>query len=48
MNSQKFEHNSYCIGGKHYSGTKNTADEITINKKTGKKVIIISWKMRDL
>ena len=22
MNSQKFENNSYCVGGKHKSGTK--------------------------
>ena len=36
MNSQKIEKNSYCVGGKHYSGTKNIAGEITIFKKTGK------------
>ena len=28
--------NSYCVGGKHYSGTKKIAGGITINKKTGK------------
>ena len=33
MSFQKFETNSYCIGGKNYSGTKNIAGEITINKK---------------
>ena len=36
MNSQKFKTNSYCVGGKHYSGTKNITGEITVNKKTGK------------
>ena len=33
MNSQKFKTDSYCVGGKHRSGTKNIAGEITINKK---------------
>ena len=37
MNSQKFKSDSYCVGGKHYSGTKNITGEITVNKKTGKK-----------
>ena len=36
MNSQKFENNSYCVGGKHRSGTKNITGEITVNKKTGR------------
>ena len=36
MNSQKFKTNSYCVGGKHYSRTKNITGEITVNKKTGK------------
>ena len=36
MNSQKFKTNTYCVGGKHYSGTKNFPGERTINKKTGK------------
>ena len=35
MNSQKFETNSYCVGGKHHSGTKNIAGEIPIIIKTG-------------
>ena len=38
MNSQKFKTNSYCVGGKHYSGTKNITGEITVNKKTGKQI----------
>ena len=33
MSFQKFKTNSYCVGQKHYSGTKNIAGEITINKK---------------
>ena len=36
MNSQKFEKDSYCVGGKHRSGTKNITGEITINKKTSR------------
>ena len=44
MNSQKFKTNSYCVGGKHYSGTKNIVGEITINKKTGKKVEFLVGK----
>ena len=36
MNSQKFENNSYCVGGKHRSATKNITGEITFNKNTGK------------
>ena len=50
MNSNKFKTNSYCVGGKHYSGTKNIAGEITHNKKFGReiKILIISWIMFDL
>ena len=44
MNSQNFKTNSYCVGGKHYSGTKNIAGEITINKKTGKEVKLLVGK----
>ena len=36
MSFQKFKTNNYCVGGKHYSGTKNIAGEITINKTTTK------------
>ena len=38
MNSQKFETNSYCVGKKQRSGTKNTTGDITINKKTGREI----------
>ena len=41
MNSNKFKTNSYCVGGKHYSGTKNIAGEITHNKKTGREIKLL-------
>ena len=41
MNSNKFKTNSYCVGGKHYSGTKNIVGEITLNKRTGKEIKLI-------
>ena len=44
MNSQEFKTNSYCVGGKHYSGIRNNAGEITINKRTGKKVKLLVGK----
>ena len=44
MNSQKFENNSYCVGGKHKSGTKNITAEITVNKKTGREIKLLVGK----
>ena len=44
MNSQKFENNSYCVGGKHRSGTKNITGEVTVNKKLVEKLNYY-WKM---
>ena len=44
MSSQKFKTNSYCVGGKHYSGTKNITGEITVNKKTGKDIKLLVGK----
>ena len=41
MNSQKFKTNSYCVGGKHHSGTENIAGEITTNKETGREVKLL-------
>ena len=38
MNSQKFENNSYCVGGKHRSGTENIAGEIRVNKNLAKRL----------
>ena len=44
MNSQKFKSDSYCVGGKHRSGTKNITGEITVNKKTGKQIKLLVGK----
>ena len=41
MNFQKFQSNSYCVGGKHHSGTKNITGDITVNKKTGKQIKLL-------
>ena len=41
MSFQKFKTNSYCVGQKHYSGTKNIAGEITINKKSGREIKLL-------
>ena len=44
MSSQKFKTDSYCVGGRHKSGTKNIVGEITINKKTGKEIKLLTGK----
>ena len=44
MNSHKFKTNSYCVGGKHYSGTKNITGEITVIEKTGKQIKFLVGK----
>ena len=46
MSSQKlkFETNSYCVGGKHHSETKNISGEITINEKTNKEIKLLAGK----
>ena len=41
MSSLNFKTDSYCVGGRHKSGTKNIVEEITINKKTGKEVKLL-------
>ena len=41
MSSQKFQSDSYCVGGRHRYGTKNIVGEIRNNKKTGKKVKLL-------
>ena len=41
MSFQKFKTNSYCVGGKHRSSTKNIAGEITFNKKSGKEIKLL-------
>ena len=44
MNSQKFKTDSYCVGGRHRSGTKDITGEITVNKKTGKDTKLLVGK----
>ena len=44
MNSQNIKSHSYCVGGKHRSGTKNITGEITFNKKTGKVIKLLVGK----
>ena len=44
MNSQKFRTDSYCVGGRLGSGTKDITGEITINKKTGKDTKLLVGK----
>ena len=44
MNSQKFKSDSFCVGGKHRSGTKSITGEITCNKKTGKAITLLVGK----
>ena len=44
MNSQKFKSDSYCVGGKHRSSTKNITGEIAFNKKTGKEIKLLGGK----
>ena len=44
MSFQKFKSDSYCVGGRHESGTKNIVGEITVNKKTGKEIKLLVGK----
>ena len=41
MSFQNFKTNSYCVGQKHYSGTKNIVGEITLNKNTGREIKLL-------
>ena len=41
MSFNKFKSDSYCVGAKHRSGTKNITGEITVNKKTGKQIKLL-------
>ena len=38
MNPQKYKSNSYCVGGKHRSSTKNITGEKTFIKKLVKRL----------
>ena len=39
--SQKFQSDSYCVGGRHRSRTKNIVGEVRNNKKTGKEIKLL-------
>ena len=44
MSFPKFKNDSYCVGGRHRSGTKNIVGEITSNKKTGEEIKLLVGK----
>ena len=44
MSFQKFKSDSFCVGGRHRSATKNTVGDITINKKSSKEVKLLVGK----
>ena len=44
MSFNKFKTDSYCVGGRHKSGTKNIVGDITINKKSDKEVKLLVGK----
>ena len=51
MSFQKLETNSFCVGQKHYSPTKNIVGKMTFSKKTVKEIELLvgqcslcSWK----
>ena len=44
MSSKKFETDSYCVGGRHRSATKDITGEVTVNKKTGKDTKLLVGK----
>ena len=38
MNFQEFKSDSFCVGGRHKSGTKTIVGEITVNEKLVKRL----------
>ena len=44
MSFQKFKSDSYCVGGRHRSTTKDIVGDITNNKKAGKEVKLLVGK----
>ena len=44
MKFRKLKTDSYCVGGRHRSATKNIVGDITINKKSGKEVKLLVGK----
>ena len=47
MSFQKFKTNSYCVGQKHYSGTKNIIGQITLNKKSSREIKLLVGQSSD-
>ena len=45
MSFQKSKSDSYCVGGRHRSATKNIVGDITINKKSCKEVKLLVAKV---
>ena len=41
MSFKKFKSDSYCVGGRHRSATKDIVPDIIINKKTGKEIKLL-------
>ena len=48
MSFQKLKTNKFCVGQKHYGGTKHINGDIVFNKKTGSVRLSFSWAMLDL
>ena len=44
MSFQKFKSDSYCVGGRHKSGTENIVGRITYSKKSGKEIKLLVGK----
>ena len=44
MTFNKFKTDSFCVGGKHRSGTKKITVEKTVSKKTGKEIKLLVGK----
>ena len=44
MSFQKFKSDSYCVGGRQKSGTRNIVGELTYNKKSGKEIKLLVGK----
>ena len=44
MSFQKIKNDSFCVGGRHISTTKDMVGDIAINKKTGREVKLLVGK----
>ena len=44
LSSQKFKTDSYCVGGRHKSATRDIVGDITFNKKSGQEVNLLVGK----